>query len=460
VLVRVCAGLAVLAFALSARAQGVTSPLPPPELGIAPPMPPPIAMRPQKVIGFRVVGHSKLKRRTASYLSHIAVGDEVSLDDKAEIEAALMSSELFESARVEFEDVRGGVVIVCFLEDKLSWIAAPTAYLLPSHWAVGVGYAESDLDGYNQKMLLYAQLGNRTSLVLATYLDPSIRGTKWQARFDVYALHNIVDEYLNPPSDKTSFAVTRESTETFLDAGALLGYAFRWWMVADVRTRAAYVYYRHSHTTDTHIPVPAPEIDGWDWAIQERLTIDPRGHRFGVTWGPYLQVINEQAIPGASTYQYQDVNVRAYYSWRLFGEHELELRTTENLGRHMPFNQEPALGGVSDLRGYDLDQFRGDTRAMFRVEYSVPVTKWRKFFLRAIGFFDSGYIGFHFPDPSGMRDYLPSEAKGDSWIRTDVGGGIRIYISSIVLPLLGFDIAYGLEAHKPEYYFELGLTDF
>jgi len=29
-----------------------------------------------------------------------------------------------------------------------------------------------------------------------------------------------------------------------------------------------------------------------------------------------------------------------------------------------------------------------------------------------------------------------------------------------VLPLVGFDIAYGLEARSPEIYFELGLTDF
>jgi len=29
-----------------------------------------------------------------------------------------------------------------------------------------------------------------------------------------------------------------------------------------------------------------------------------------------------------------------------------------------------------------------------------------------------------------------------------------------VLPLLGFDVGYGLEAHSTEVYFELGITDF
>jgi outer membrane protein assembly factor BamA len=168
----------------------------------------------------------------------------------------------------------------------------------------------------------------------------------------------------------------------------------------------------------------------------------------------------EQAVPLLSTYQYQDANARAYYSWRLFGMHELELRAGFNVGRHLPFNEEMTVGGVGDLRGYDVDQFRGDTRGMFRAEYSVPIVDWRMFYLRGIGFYDSGYVANNFQDPSGMRNYLPSQAAGDSWFRNDVGAGIRLYVSSIVLPLLGFDIGYGLEARALEYYFELGLTDF
>ena len=431
--------------------------LAPPEPVPPPPEPPPV--EPVRVVGFRVKGHSKLRARTASYLSHVDVGDDVTPGDEQELEAALMSSELFESAHVELEPVAGGVIVVCTLDDKMSWIAAPTAYVLPSHWSVGAGYAESDLGGTNRKLLLYGQLGNRTSLFLATYLDPSIHGTKWQARFDLYTLHEIIDEYANPSSDPTSQAVARESTETFLDAGALIGYAFRWWAVADARLRGAYVYYRDSHDAVNN-PLPAPSIDGWDFAGQERITLDHRSHFRGVTWGPYVQLMLEEAVPLLSTFQYQLATVRAYYSWKLFGMHEFELRMNGNVGRHMSFNEEQTAGGVSDLRGYDVEQFRGDTRAMFRAEYSVPIVNWRMFYLRGIGFFDSAYVAFNNQDPSGQRNYLPSQAPGDSWLRTDAGAGIRLYVSSIVLPLLGFDIARGIEAKAFEYYFELGLTDF
>ncbi len=450
-------GVVTAVLASTARAADPIAPLPPPMIVPAPPEPPPIV--PVRVVGFRVRGASKLRARTASYLAHVDVGDYVMPGDEDELAAALMSSELFESAQVELEDAGGGVIVVCTLVDKLSWIAAPTAYVLPSHWSVGAGYAESDLGGTNRKMLVYGQLGNRTSLFLATYLDPSIHGTKWQTRFDIYMLHEIIDEYENPSFDATSMTVARESTEHFLDGGALLGYAFRWWLVADVRLRGAYVFFRDAHDAANN-PLPAPQVDGRDWSIQERLTIDHRGHYRGVTWGPFAQLMTEQAVPLVSTYQYQDANLRAYYSWRMFGMHELEIRAGFNVGRHLPFNEEKTAGGVADLRGYDLEQFRGDTRAMARAEYSVPLVNWRKFYLRGIGFFDAAYTAYNFQDPSGMRNYLPSQAPGDSWFRTDTGAGIRLYVSSIVLPLLGFDMAYGIEAHAVEYYFELGLTDF
>ena len=121
--------------------------------------------------------------------------------------------------------------MVATLDDKMSWIAAPTVFILPSHYSIGAGYAESNLGGENKKMLLYAQYGNLTSLVLGTFLDPAIHGSKWETRFDIYLLHQITDEYSNV--DPRSFAIERESTETFLDAGALVGYRFAWWLVGE-----------------------------------------------------------------------------------------------------------------------------------------------------------------------------------------------------------------------------------
>src|SRR4029077_2823086 len=119
-----------------------------------------------------------------------------------------------------------------------------------------------------------------------------------------------------------------------------------------------------------------------------------------------------------------------------------EVRGFVNGGYHLPIHEEVALGGVGDLRGYATDQFRGDFNAVFRVEYSVPITKWKIFAFRALGFYDTGYDTFL--SRRADRDYLPTEVN-TSFFRNDVGGGLRVYVKNVVLPLLGLDFGYGLE---------------
>jgi outer membrane protein assembly factor BamA len=409
---------------------------------------------PKPILGARVEGHSKLTPDTALRLAHVEVGDPITAAQIPQLEAALMSSELFKSAHVTLEDTPDGVIIVATLDDKMSWIAAPTLYVLPSNWAIGVGYAENNLFGKNRKVLLYGQLGNQTSMFFGTYLIPYVRGTPLQLRFDLYLLDHVIDEYTNPPGDPTDFSIARTSTEHFLDAAALVGWQFNWWFLVDARLRGAYVYFNDVKGG------PRPEANGRDITLQTHITADARHHLFGVTWGPYLGFIAESSLPGLDTYGYQLFQLRAYYSWKLFGAHELELRTYQNIGRHLPFHEELTNGGVADLRGYNVDQFRGDTRSTYRVEYSVPLAHWSIFAFRALAFWDGAYDGFHFQDLDGTRNYLPTQAPGSYWWRDDVGAGFRVYVKNVVLPLVGLDFGYGIEGHSPEVYFEVGLTDF
>jgi outer membrane protein assembly factor BamA len=221
--------------------------------------------------------------------------------------------------------------------------------------------------------------------------------------------------------------------------------------------------------TDPHAPddtpLLPPQDDGWDTTTQGRITLDARKSFFGVRWGPYLQLYMETSIPGLDDYDYSSVLLRAYYGWRLFSEHQLEVRTNLNVGRNLPIHNDLVLGGATDLRGYGVDRFRGDTRAIWRVEYSVPIAKYKSFAFRAIGFFDSGYLAINFPrtdvlDGGDRSFFYPNMAEGTHWFRNDVGAGFRLYVKSVVLPLLGIDLAYGIEARSPQLYFQLGLVDF
>ncbi len=415
---------------------------------------------PKRVAGFKARGDSKVHDRMLGRLLHLEIGDSVTPEQIPQLEQKLLSSELFEKVSVVLENAADGeVMVVATLEDKLSWIIAPTIYVLPSSYSFGVGYAENNLLGEDKKMLVYGQVGNRSSLLFATYFDPAVDGSRVQLRFDLYAYHKRLLEYANPPDDARSRLVERETTTTFLGTGALVGYKLAWWLVGDLRLRGAYTYFRNSRDAKGN-PLPVPERDGWDVSAQARLTADRRHHRFGVSWGPFAQLMVDASVPGIDDYKYVYATLRAYHSWRLFDEHELQLRASGGVGRHLPFHEELTLGGAIDLRGYALEQFRGDRRLLLRSEYSVPIARWRKFAFRTLGFIDVGYAAYGSRDPSGNRNYLPSQYDGASWLRSNVGAGLRVYVSSIVLPLVGFDIGYGLESHRPEIYFQVGLTEF
>ena len=412
------------------------------------------------LVGIRVEGDTKVTDTTALRLAHVSLGTPISPEMAAQLEATLLSSQLFKTVKVRIDDAPDGAgyILVATFDDKLSWIVAPTLFILPSSYSFGVGFAENNLFGDEKKMLLYGQYGNRNSLFFGTYLDPAVRGSRLILRFDVYVLHRAIHEYRNPDGDAEDYTVDRSTYWDFADLGLLAGWRFRWWMTSDIRVKPAYARFTDVEADDPALRV-APDRNGWDVSLQARYTIDARRNRHGVTWGPYLQLFADATVPGLDDYGYQLATARAYYSWRFFDEHQLEVRVGGGIGRHLPVHEELTLGGVGDLRGYITDQFRGDRRLFGRIEYSLPIAHWRSFAFRAVAFFDAGTLGYGWRDPE-TRNYLPTQANGASWTRTDVGVGFRIYVGSIVLPLLGLDLAYGFEGKRPEVVFEVGITDF
>lgn len=415
---------------------------------------------PRPIVGFRAQGDTKLTDRTLSYLARIRIGDRVSASDIPEIVQALISSELFETVDVTLEDAPGdpaGVIVVATLDDKHSWIVAPTLYFLAGARAFGVGFAENNLFGRNQKLLLYGQYGSQESLLFGTFLDPSVRGSRLRWRFDIYGYRRSYSEYANPVDEPANHDIYRTTTTSYLGGGILVGWTFDWWLFGDLRVRGARLSFDDPHAPDGS-PLPPPQDDGFDVSQQLYITADARQRYFGVTWGPYAQLLLDAAIPGLDEYGYQIALLRAYYSWRFFEAHQLELRTILHVGRNLPYHEELSLGGAVDLRGYAVGRYRGDLRTLFRAEYSVPIAKWRSLAFRALGFWDTGYVGYYHQRDD--RDYVPGHENGTGWWRNDVGAGFRIYLKAIVLPLLGVDVAYGIEGERTEVYFQAGLTDF
>jgi outer membrane protein insertion porin family len=141
--------------------------------------------------------------------------------------------------------------------------------------------------------------------------------------------------------------------------------------------------------------------------------------------------------------------------------HNLVLKGHFDVGHHLPFQQELLTGG-SSMRGWLNNQFRGDFQALANLEYSLPLFEIAGLGFRGLGFWDSAYTTF-LTTSNPERSYLPNSqfTSGNALagFKNSVGAGLRLYMKQIVIPLLGVDVGYGLEAGDVQVYLAIGLTD-
>ena len=118
--------------------------------------------------------------------------------------------------------------------------------------------------------------------------------------------------------------------------------------------------------------------------------------------------------------------------------------------------------GGSSMRGYLNDEFRGDLSITANLEYSFPLFTVFGLSVRGLGFYDSGYTTFRNAD-NPERNYLAGSAFSNQSalapFKNSVGVGTRLFLQQIVIPLLGVDFGYGLEARDFQMYLAIGLTD-
>ena len=128
----------------------------------------------------------------------------------------------------------------------------------------------------------------------------------------------------------------------------------------------------------------------------------------------------------------------------------------------MPFQQEFLTGGTS-MRGWLNNQFRGDFKHARQRRVLVAVCSTiAGLSVRGLGFWDSAYTTFIDDPITPERNYLPEQRRlrrPEPPFKNSVGVGTRLYLRQIVLPLLGLDFGYGLEARDFQIYLAIGLTD-
>ncbi|MFT3694605.1 MAG: BamA/TamA family outer membrane protein [Kofleriaceae bacterium] len=419
-----------------------------------------------------VEDNEKTTSDTVELIAKVEVGDNWSPEMVDLIKTRLVTSGLFKDVEVFYEPVAGGVKLHMLVRDKHSWVVAPAFYTQPTNVGGGVGFGENNLAGLNQKLLIYAQIATGDSYFVGAWVIPSIAGTRFYTQLDTYDKHSRSIEYANPTKYLDNPVAVRRSYIDYYNAGIRLGYDFYKGIIKlDTRLRAAYVTYSHVELDTQDNPnvtpadagaadaahVPAPGAEGWDISHEITFTVDRRANWYGIASGGKYTLTFEHSVLN-SDFHYYEFNASAYKAWPILESHNLVLKGRIDAGHHMPFQQEFLTGGTS-MRGWLNNQFRGDFRALANAEYSVPLFEIYGLQFRGIGFWDSAYTTF-LTDDNPERNYLPnSKVRGLAGFKNSVGVGTRLFLRQIVLPLLGLDFGYGLEARDLQIYLAIGLTD-
>ena len=408
---------------------------------------------------------------TVQAYSRLDAGDRITPAELTRVERRLVSTGLFKEVRVSTEPTGPERVrVILEVEDKASWVVAPTFALSSGNVGGGVLYAENNLWGRSKKFAAAAQVSTAESGVFAGYLDPNLFGLpQLRLSVDGQLRSDRVDEY-RPGADQENPVVVRRTRLNSASIGGELG------VMLFERVRAAAKY--RLMTVDAKSPSPDEEVTEQafstgpsqrDAALRLMVGIDTRQNLHAVMEGLNLEASYEVSSPGVwSEFRYRRFGLLYRHGLRLMGEHNVVLRGEAAAGMDLPFHQELTMGGNS-LRGFLHRQFRGDTRLSFTAEYHFPLFTVRSLSFRGVAFSDTGLMLWRqvpedrrLLDINGrvVRGFLP-EAQGGlggSTLAQGVGGGLRLYLRNVILPLLGVDAAYAVNSGEFRFYLVAGVN--
>lgn len=427
----------------------------------------------ETVVSVRIFENTKTTDETVRYIAGVEKGDEVDAEEIEKIKKRLVSSGLFKDVEVYTTAAGGGVRVNIEAKDKHSWAVAPTYYNQPTNKGFGFGFGENNLFGENKKLLLYGQVATGESFFIGGLIDPQMWNSPFKAQLDVFLRSARIFEFNSPTAWRQQTQKTRKTRMQYLNAGLSMGANFFRVVSLDFRVRGAKVSYKETELVEganiedvTGDPMSDPEAiedpgnEGWDVSGDIRFRISTIANWYGITSGTRLSFNYERALEAlGSDFDYYIASAGLLKAIRLLEKGNLILKTGVNYGKDLPFQQEFTTGGTN-LRGYKGNQFRGDLKVRGTAEFSFELINIKGVALRPLFFYDSAYTRFRDGPSEAERNYLIGHDVGGikAW-RNAVGVGTRLYIRQLVLPLLGVDFGYGLEAGEFELFLAIGLTD-
>jgi outer membrane protein insertion porin family len=432
----------------------------------------------------RVLDNQRTEEATVRSIAGVTIGDALEADTLDVVRERLNTTGLFADVNVWWEPNGSGVRVNISVKDKFPWAPLPTASYSSNNKSLGLIFVHGNLFGRGKQLVLGGRLATIDSGLTVAYRDPSLFGTWMYWQLQGILQRQVVPEYESYGNGAT-LASPIEFRETKLFSyGFEPAFGIAW--LRRVKTQVAWHLEKFSYFgLGSDDPVTGAQMvqatqPGTIGVGRAGLSFDFRAREFAVMTGQALSGSLDYASPAfGSDFTYW----RAGASWeqgiKFFRSHNFIYSAGATAGHNLPFWSENTAGGPN-LRGYLNQQFRGDTQLWGKAEYHFPLFSIGSLDFRALGFYDVAAIWFRdvpsepvLTDPNNPSltytqrstpdgrtfPISPGANPGFSWgqsVHNDVGAGLRFFLRSVAVPLVGFDAGYGLEAHSWQFILVIG----
>jgi outer membrane protein assembly factor BamA len=428
----------------------------------------------ETIVDVRVLDNQRTEESTVRSIAGVSHGDILEADTLDKVRERLNTTGLFADVNVWWEPHGEGVRVNISVKDKFPWAPVPTASWSANNKSIGLLFVHGNLFGRGKQLAIGGRLATLDSGATLAYRDPALFGSwiYWQVQGLVQK--QVIPEYQSYGTDPMGMPIAVgnpfELSETRMFSYGFEGALGVAWL-RRVKTQVAWHLEQFNYNgtfdpgTDTRQAQDTTK-GGLVGIGRASLTFDFRAREFAVMHGTALSAALDYASPSfKSDFTYWRAGASWEHGIKFFRSHNLIYFVGATAGHNLPLWAENTAGGPN-LRGYLTQQFRGDTQLGGKVEYHFPLFSVGSLDFRALAFYDVQAIWFRedpydpnntnyingvrqTPDMRAFPMLPPNNEYGFSWsqsIHNDVGGGLRFFLRSVAVPLVGVDAGYGIEA--------------
>jgi outer membrane protein assembly factor BamA len=428
----------------------------------------------ERVVDVRVLGAVRTDESTVRSIAGIQIGDTLENETLALVRERLNTTGLFADVNVWWENFGEGVRVNIAVKDKFPWAPVPTGSWSANNRSVGLLFVHGNLFGWGKQMALGGRWAQLDSGALLAYRDPALFQTWMFWELKAIYQRQIIPEYVTGTGSMVLAPDSPWRQTTFDAFGIEPAFGVAWFrrVKTQVSWRLDKVNYKSDELFDyanggvslgksADLGI-APTTKGGVMGIgRAAVAFDWRAREHAVMMGEALGGNLDIGGPEfGGDFKFWKASAFWEQGIRIFKRHNFIYSGGATAGHNLPLWWDPTSGGPS-LRGYLTQQFRGDSQISAKAEYHFPLFSVGSLDFRALGFYDFAAIWFRelpasCDDTGTLCQRMDGDLRSFGYVQkgldvkrdlhNSVGGGLRFFLRSVAVPLVGFDAGYGLES--------------